>query len=195
MAAAGQEDEARIFPVGHGCSEPWRGKCSPCSTPGPPAWNLLPYLAGAFTTWSSAVRPRRCLSAGSSASRLRSPGRPGEMLMGQHPLSPPRTYPHPHRPLIPVPYSPRMGRPAGLFSASTAPGEGKFGQDIPPSLSPLPPSSPIAGTFPVHHGALQQPQRLLGAQQPPPPAGDGVGRGIRVGLPSATYPASHSACP
>lgn len=57
---------------------------------------------------------------------------------GSAPMSPP-----PLQPPLAVLYSPRTGRPGGLFSASRAPREGKFGQHVPPSLPCLPcPHSP-----------------------------------------------------
>lgn len=49
------------------------------------------------------------------------------------------------QPPIAVLYSPRMGRPGGLFSTSRAPSEGKPGQDVAPSLPCLPcPHSPLS---------------------------------------------------
>lgn len=73
------------------------------------------------------------------------------------PAEPPTQTPPPLQTPPAVLYSPRMGRPGGLLSASRAPGEGKSGQDVPHSLFPLPPILPCC-------------RYLLGVPRSPPTA-------------------------
>lgn len=136
--AAGQEDEARTIPAGCGSSEPWGGGVAAGSPSTSPPGTPQPYLAGAFTTWSSAGSPRRRLSAGSSAARLRSPGCAGERR-SQCLLS---TTPQPDPPPQPDPLShPTLtqdGQAGGFAQRQQGSWRGDTWSGCGPPLSPLP---------------------------------------------------------
>lgn len=100
----------------------------------------------------------------------------GGSVPAGHP--PPNRTPTPARPPVPSHTHPgRAGRgvcsaPAGLLV------RGHLVRMRPPVVPP--PRTPLfpPSTFPVYHGGLQQPQRLLGAQRPPQPAGGGGVGGV-----------------
>lgn len=104
--AGGQQHKAGAFSIGHGINE--HPGTSPFQSPDPSQ-----YLAGAFTTCSSAGSPRRRRSAGSSAVRLSSPRCPGGMGVSTRCASSWRNQPPQH--------SPSTGRSVGLLRASRAP--------------------------------------------------------------------------
>lgn len=122
--------------------------------PGPPQ-----YLAGAFTTCSSAGSPRRRRSAGSSAVRLSSPGRPGGCGGQRQTCLPPAASPPQH--------SPSTGRSAGLLRASRAPAGRQKGHS-PLSITQHPPAS------------SPSPLPYLPGAQPRPPAVPARPRGPAV---------------